>query len=475
MTKLARVRAVGFGALLLATGLTLPLGWSSHHWWAPVVLAAAVAASELAVVHVAFARQRWTFTVTEGVIAGALLLDGGGWLVPAVCAGVALSQAVRRLAWVKLEYNTAQLTASAAAAAGVTAALGGRPAAVVAGMLAYWLVNQVLSAVPMAVMSGAALPRLAAEDAPLHGVHALASVSIGMLAAWLAVHQPYGLLGLVAPLGLIWLSYDEQAARTAEARLFAELADGHERATGRSVDLSAQVVVTAAARLFGGCDVEMVLMGADGPVLYAGNEHQATRHRAETAVLDRPWALDVLGSPGIRTGTVDGRPYCASLLGPTESPLALLIARRPADAGAFGRREVMLAEVLVQQAESWLSVAELTRSRDDARAQAAAAEDVARALGDLGAQSAPALLLLRESADRLTRLASTPSGPHAVGDIVEELHAVERAVASLLGAVALAAEPDLGRIGAGAPAVPEQRARSEEWTTTGVLEDVELS
>jgi len=56
---------------------------------------------------------------------------------------------------------------------------------------------------------------------------------------------------------LLWLSYDEQTARAAEARLFAELARLQEQASGRSIDVSAQVVLTAAARLFGGADVEM--------------------------------------------------------------------------------------------------------------------------------------------------------------------------------------------------------------------------
>ena len=70
--------------------------------------------------------------------------------------------------------------------------------------------------------------------------------------------------------------------------------------------------------------------------------------------------------------------------------------------------------------------------------------------------------MLRESADRLARLAESAGG---VDDIVEELHLVERAVASLLGAVALAAEPDLLQLTQSAPPVrPES-----DWTTTGVL------
>jgi hypothetical protein len=45
---------------------------------------------------------------------------------------------------------------------------------------------------------------------------------------------------------------------------------------------------------------------------------------------------------------------------------------------------------------------------------------------------------------------------------------VERAVASLLGAIALAAEPDLTRVAVADEELPVPR-RSEEWTTTGVL------
>ena len=96
--------------------------------------------------------------------------------------------------------------------------------------------------------------------------------------------------------------------------------------------------------------------------------------------------------------------------------------------------------------------------------RAEVAGEAARALSDLGAATAPALVVLRESADRLARLAESAGG---VDDIVEELHLVERAVASLLGAIALAAEPDLlqaRRRGAGRPP-----GRGADWTTTGVL------
>jgi hypothetical protein len=77
-------------------------------------------------------------------------------------------------------------------------------------------------------------------------------------------------------------------------------------------------------------------------------------------------------------------------------------------------------------------------------------------------------MVLRESADRLARLAETAGG---ADDIVEELHLVERAVASLLGAIALAAEPDLVGVTAGnriTDAPPPSRPATD-WTTTGIL------
>jgi hypothetical protein len=283
------------------------------------------------------------------------------------------------------------------------------------------------------------------------------------------------LVALVVPLLLLWLSYDEQTSRAAEARLFEELSRLQEETFGRSIDMSAAVLLTAAARLFAGADVEMVLVGPDGPLCFTGDENGVSRRRVDPDAFDSPWVLQALGAQGIRTGYAEGRPYCSAVLGPIEQPSAVLIARRLAGAPGFGRREVMLAGVLVRQAESWLSLVELTASRDEALEKAAIAEGTAKALGDLGADTAPSLALLRESTARLARLAGL-AGPGQVSDLVEELHVVERAVASLLGAIALAADPDLAALGVVAagqlstPVVSAGRpADAEQWTTTGVL------
>jgi len=462
-----RVAALGGASLALALAGCLYAGWGSPALWAPFALAAGVAASELAVVHLAFGRQRWSFSCTDGAIGAALVFATGGWATLAVVVGVLVAQTIRRQPRLKVWFNVAQFAASTGVAAAFAHWLGGGLLGASAGMGWFWLLNHALVAGAVSMTSGRRLRGLVWASAPMSALHTAGNTSVGLLAAWLTLNAPLGLLGLLVPMALLWWSYDQQTRRAAEARLFAELARGQERATGQSVEASARVVLTAAARLFGGADVELILMGADGPVRYTGDEYGVTlRERVSSAVLDDQWVLRALGSGGVTTGADNGRPYCSAVLGHRQSPLALLHARRPRGSAGFGRREVTLAEVLVGQAESWLSVADLTASRDAALDRAEIADEAAKALGDIGANTAPSLSVLRQSASRLAQLAAMPTGPSEVGEIVDELHAVERAVASLLGAIALAADGDLRAVEG-----PEPVRAEPEWTTTGVLVD----
>ncbi len=468
LSPATRIRLVALACAAAAVVLCVKIGWGGLPWWAPVLLALGVTLSEVAVVHLQFGRQRWTFSLTEGALGAAWVASTGAWAVAAVVVGVGLAQALRHQPRLKLEFNVAQFALATAAGSLVAGATGGGIGGACAGMAVFFAANHTLVGVAVSLTSRRRLLPLLLSSAPLSAVHTAGNSSIGLLAAFLTMTAPLGLLGLLVPLALLWSSYDQQTRRSAEAGLFAELARGQERATGRSSDVSAQVVVTAAARLLGGADVEMVLLAADGPVRYAGDETGVPdRRRVDPEAFDEPWVLRALGAQGVATGSENGRPWCSAVLGEPNQPLAVLVARRPHGAAGFGRREVRLAQVLVGQAESWLSVAELSVKHRLAADQAEAAGGAARALGDIGAATAPALIVLRESADRLARLAESSGG---VDDIVEELHLVERAVASLLGAIALAAEPDLLRAdlvegqGFRAPARP-----ATDWTTTGVL------
>jgi hypothetical protein len=468
MSAATRVRLLAGAALAVAAISAVLNGWGQPLWYEPILLTVAVAAAETAVVHLSFGRQRWTFSLTEAAIAVAFVHSYGSWTVVSVTAGVLFAQLVRHQEPLKVQFNVAQFAAATALGASFAHIVGGGIPGAIGGMGVFWLANNLLIACAMSMMTEQKFRSLLWASAPLASVHSVGTSGIGILAAWLAVHAPLGLLALVVPLLLLWISYDTQTSQAAEAQLYAELARLQERASGRSVDVSARVVLTAAARLFGSDDVEMVLLAEDGPVRYAGNANGVVRQRVDPEALDVPWVLRALGERGAVTGTDEGRPWCATVLGGHEAPLAVLVARRAVGASSFGRRETMLAEVLVQQAESWLSIAELAASRDEALAQAEAAEDAARALGDLGADTAPSLVVLRESANRLARLAAT-EGPASVHEIVDELYAVERAVASLLGAIALAAEPDLTRVSIDDDDEAPTPRRSEEWTTTGVL------
>jgi hypothetical protein len=468
MTSTRRIVALTGFAFLGCLPAAVYAGYGAPHWWALPVLAIAVAGSETAVVSLSFGRQRWSFSCTDGAIAGALVLANGSWTVIAVAVGALVAQHVRHQPRLRIWFNVTQYATATACAAAFSHWNGAGLLGACGGMGLFWLINHVLVACAVSITSGRKLMGLLWDSAPMSALHTAGNTSVGLLAAWLSINAPAGLLGLVVPMALLWWSYDQQTRRAAEARLFAELVHGQEQATGPSIDTSARVVLTSTARLFGGADVELIVLGSDGPVRYLGDEiGVSSRERAGTAVFDEPWVLRVLGSGGICSGADDGRAYCSAVLGDREAPLALLNAVRPKGAAGFGRRETTLAQVLVGQAESWLSVADLTAARDEAIDRADAANEAARALGDLGAHTAPSLGVLRESATRLARLASQPTGPREASEIVDELHSVERAVASLLGAIALAADPDL--LTRPSAQVDAPVAPAAEWTTTGLL------
>ena len=51
----------------------------------------------------------------------------------------------------------------------------------------------------------------------MSALHTAGNTSVGILAAWLSLNAPLGLLGLVVPMALLWWSYDQQTRRAAEA------------------------------------------------------------------------------------------------------------------------------------------------------------------------------------------------------------------------------------------------------------------
>ncbi|MDQ1485761.1 MAG: hypothetical protein QOJ62_1454 [Actinomycetota bacterium] len=475
MSRPNRLRIADIGAVC-ATALLLPLTpWGHPGFFGLALLTIVVGVSNTALIHVTIARQRVSFTLTEGFVAGAYLMAPGAWIIVATVVGLIPMLVINKSSLLKIQHNVAQYIVATTLATFVVVHLHGSIPACVVGMAMWWIANQVMSAVPLSIMGGESFRKMLYEDASLQIVHAAGTTSMGLLASWLLIHAPFGLLGLLVPVMLLWISFDEQTSRSGEARLFAELARGQERAITHSIDVSARIVLTAAARVLGGADVELVVVEHEGLVVYTGDESGQTKRRNDAHAFDLPWVLNALGAGGVLTGSEDGRPFCSAVVGEADQPMAVLIARRAHGSASFGRREAALAGVLVSQAKSWLSMAELAASRDEALARADAADNAARSLGGIGADTAPALGMLRDSATRLARLASVPSGEDGVTDIVDELHSVERAVASLLGAIALAADPSLRDLDSEMDALGLVPARREEdWTTTGLVTKSEL-
>jgi hypothetical protein len=454
------VSRLGASCLVAALLVAASSGWGSAPWWAAAALAVAVTVTEVAVVHLQFGRQQWTFSLTEAALAVALVVSTGAWTVVGVGVGVAVAQRLRRQPALKQQFTLAQFSVAVALAQAASAGIDGQVLRAGAGLAVFWAVKYLVVAVAASLRSGRRLTTLLLASAPLSAVHAAASSSVGLLAAFLASEAPLGLLAFVVPLVLLWSAHEAQTRRAAEAHLYAELARGQERATGRSHEASATVVVSTAARVLGRADVELVLQALEGPISYVGDAAGGAQRRPlRPGALNPAWAMRALADSGISTGVDDGRPWLTAVIGPADAPLAVLRARRGDGAAAFARHDVRLVEVLAGEAATWLA-----GLLPPPRGRSAVAEQAARALGDVGAATAPALTVLRDSADRLARLAESPDG---VEHIVEELHHVEQAVASLLGAVALAAEPDLLHL-----PEPHERPETEQesdWTTTGVL------
>jgi hypothetical protein len=463
------ITGVSFALVLVGGIIAVLAGWGSVAWWALPALAVASAITVRTSVRMSVAQQGALFALNDAVMAVAFLIAPGAWIAVAMPLGY-LVASVGKTRGVKLTFNSALQFFATGAGVLVMGLAGGGASGAVAGLAVFAVLNYLVIGVPIAMTSHVSYPRVLVAMGPLGLVHSAGNVSVGLLAGWLAVDAPLGLLGLIVPVGMLWWSYQQQTRRASEAHLFAELAQGQQR-LGGSIDASAQVITTAAARLFGAEQVELLLLAPDGLVRYLGDLNGVeSRVRVDADVLDSPWVLRALAARGLLTGQDGRRPYCSAVLGDPERPLAVLLAHRPAQAGTFTRAEVQLAEVLVAQAQSWLSVAELSARRDEAVGRAEVYGAATRVLGDISQETVPALAVLRESAHRLSRLATRFDGPEAVDEIVAELYSVERAVASLLGAIALASDSAVENLELTAgPAAP---ARTDaEWTTTGRLED----
>ena len=456
-------------ALTAATAaLTYINGWGTAPIWAFALLALIVAGTEAAEIRLVVGSEVKSLSLTEVVLGAALVVSTGGWIAPATMVAVAVLMTAQRDKPVKVIYNTMVFGFSAATAVVVSKWLGSSVLGASGGAAAFSLINFLLVTVAIRLATQRTFRELVSLGGILGVLQSFGGASVGVLAGWLILNAPIGLTGLAIPIALIWHTYRAQVRQAAESRMFSELATGHENLTGRSTDTSARVVVSAAGRLLTG-DVEMIVLSGESPVSYITVGDAVVSQRVDQSALSAPWVLEALGRPDLSVGVQDRSPYLVTQLGHPGSPAAVLRVVRPTNSVLFERRDQMMASILIRQAESWLAVVELTEARDEAVARAEMSDAASRVIGDMGAETFPALLRLRESAVRLTRLANTATSRDGVGDIVEELHAAERAVASLLGAIAMAADTQMAADDV--VQLPTGSSMGEDdWTTTGTLD-----
>ncbi len=381
--------------------------------------------------------------------------------------------------WNGVEFDVlSALTAAAAAGCVVllSSPLTGRLVAAVLGGVAGAVVRQTASAAAVAAtarrsLAGLLRPRLAPAV-----LQSLVAGPFGVLAAWLARYEPVGLVGLLLPAALVLAAREIERQRAAEARLYASLAAEQQRLRGRSSDEFAGVLLVIAARLLGGADVELLLAGPEGLVRYLGDESGVlSREVTSGEALDAPHLRGLLSGDGVATwlSGAGGEPaigFAVGMRGSLSAPFAVVVARRPARAAAFGKQDARVARVLAVQAGSWL----LAQDRENSDLESPAGENAAPTRGSTSTGGHDSRrtrqFIVREAAARLTAAAQARElDPERMA---EELRLVQRAVAALVG------ERRRGREGArhvprqaqaGDEDGSQQARRGTDWTTTGVL------
>ncbi len=426
-------------------------------------IALVLALSSLLDISLPLGRAQWKVRGLDAAGAALLLLCAGPglWLATGMAAGLLLTagriSGGRR--WRSIEYATVSALLQTAVALTVTCALryggvGPIPSAVL-GLLFGTVTRHAMAAGGVALTArrpllGLLLPRLPAELYTAGG-----NGAVGLLIGWLLVHAPLGIGGLAVPGLLVASAYELQARRSAEAKLFAALAIEQQRASGRSLEQSVTVLMTVAARILGGADVELLLSGPEGLVRYVGDESGVSgRARVDPSAFDAPWVRHLLGRASVHIAHDDGRPSCAFSVGTGGATRAVVVARRPLGGSNFTRADAVFARALARQAYPWLTPTQ-----------------------ELAMAGNPRLEVVREIARRILAAPEPTSDPQWSRLLLDEVHRMERAMAALLGsapggAIPSPREPREPRDEreAEAPARPhEDPGPAPEWTTTGRL------
>jgi hypothetical protein len=455
-------------------------------WLLLPLVAVAVAAAQRWPVALPVAGRTLRLGMVDGIIAAFLLAGAGACVVPGALLGALLARRahpeLRRRAGTGIAARAIGAAWAVVVADRVDAVLtpGAWPGTSVVGAavgaLAGALAVHLLVSAAVATTAARRVLRVAGAAFPTWCVGAGAGISVGALVGYLAVASPWGLLGLAVPTIAVVSSRGESARLATEQHMFSEFVLARQVWTARTLDDVARDVVTTAARLLGGADVFLLVVGEQGATRYEGDEFGLT-HRTVMggAAQGDEWALRALRTGAVTrrrdgglAGSEAGRPVLAVPLGAAEARVGAFVARRPVGSARFRAEDLRLAASLGRLAGVLLLAAGVLPW--DASARASDPEDAARWAASRHAE-------LREATARLAREAAAWASDAEVGepgftsrfeDLTQELLAVQQAVACLLGTTD---EPSAGPGRRASDAViPAQRvAREDDWTSTGVL------
>jgi PAS domain S-box-containing protein len=231
MSSLPRsVKYLIVGATLLGLGcvaIRVPeiLRWTPQDLVAVALIAALTITAERCSIPLRRGSETVNFALTDGVWAGALLLVTPGILTVAVLLGVGLGQAINRWKPYKIAFNVSQFLIGitfAEIAFGVLDIWGNGPTdparwlAALAAMSLTFVVNASAISLVIARMEGARFLDVFRLPLAVNVLHWLGNMALGILGAISWAIQPAGLILMLAPVSLAYVTYRRWVASILE-------------------------------------------------------------------------------------------------------------------------------------------------------------------------------------------------------------------------------------------------------------------
>jgi hypothetical protein len=217
----AMVAAGGLASLLVRVA---DIGrWDTQDVVAFLLLAAGIALTEQFQVPIRFGSENLTFSLTEALWVGALILARPSVVTMSVAAGILIGQVTRRRPLHKLAFNAGQFLLALTAAQVVVAAVRSpgvlRPMTFLAvglGMALYAAINAGLVALVISLAARTSFGSVLLPPLPENVLHFAANTALGLAALVMWHAAPGAVSVLVLPLALSFVAYRALLSRFAQ-------------------------------------------------------------------------------------------------------------------------------------------------------------------------------------------------------------------------------------------------------------------